>query len=139
MYKMKPEYAIGISELDEQHQKLFSLIDDAQTLLKDENILYKYDHLINILQGMRTYADKHFQTEVALMENLNYPELESHKEAHDGFCKKVDSFHLNMETISLGTQNKIIEELLDYLNQWLQVHILACDRKIADFMADATA
>ena len=39
MYKMKPEYAIGISKLDEQHQTLFSLIDDAQTLMKDENIL----------------------------------------------------------------------------------------------------
>lgn len=137
MSTMKQDYAIGVSELDEEHQNLFSLIDDAQTLLKDENILYKYDNLIKILQGLKDYADVHFETEVSLMESLNYPELKEHVEAHDGFCKQVDSFNLDMDTISLGTQDKLIEELLNYLKSWLQIHILDCDRKIALFKTKA--
>lgn len=131
MYKMNEEYSIGIPEIDEQHEKLFGLINDAQTLLKDENILYKYDRLAAILKGMKNYADRHFRTEVSLMEALAYPELESHIEAHDGFYEKVNSFHLDMETISLGTQDKIISDLLAYLESWLQVHIKDCDRRIA--------
>ncbi len=134
MYKMKPEYAIGIPRLDEQHQTLFSLIEDAQTLLRDENILYKYDKLIKILDGMKDYADKHFAEEVSLMESINYPRLQLHKAAHDGFCQKVNSFSLDMDTISLGTQDDMLLELLDYLNGWLQTHILDCDKKISRFM-----
>ena len=134
MYKMKPEYAIGISKLDEQHQTLFSLIDDAQTLMKDENILYKYDKLIKILQGLREYSEQHFNEEVSLMESINYPRLQLHIAAHEGFCKKLDSFSLDMDAISLGTQDKMLLEILDYLNEWLQIHILDCDRKIARFM-----
>ena len=134
MYKMNPEYAIGIHELDEQHQHLFALIEQAQTLLKDEHILYKYDELIKILQGMKDYADRHFHAEEALMESLNYPRYKLHLEAHEDFCKKLDSFHLDMEGISLGTQDKVLMELFDYLNHWLQVHILDCDRKIARFI-----
>ena len=54
--------------------------------------------------------------------------------AHEGFCKKLDSFSLDMDAISLGTQDKMLLEILDYLNEWLQIHILDCDRKIARFM-----
>lgn len=134
MYKMNPEYFIGISLLDEQHQTLFGLIDDAQSLLKDENILYKYDDLVKILTGLKEYTIKHFQDETAFMESINYPRLSLHLEAHDGFRSKLNNFEIDAESISLGTQDKMLLELLDYLMQWLQVHILDCDRKIALFL-----
>ena len=43
MYKMNPDYLIGNELLDSQHQFLFEMLEKAQSLLKDENILYKYD------------------------------------------------------------------------------------------------
>ena len=46
MYKMNPDYLLGYELMDTQHQYLFGLMEKAQSLLKDENILYKYDELI---------------------------------------------------------------------------------------------
>ena len=50
MYKMNPDYLIGFELMDTQHQYLFELMEKAQILLKDENILYKYDELKKILR-----------------------------------------------------------------------------------------
>ena len=52
MYKMNPDYLIGIELMDEQHQVLFELMENAQRLLKDENILYKYDDLTKIFYNI---------------------------------------------------------------------------------------
>lgn len=134
MYKMNPDYLIGIELMDEQHQVLFELMEKAQTLLKDENILYKYDDLIKILNGLKDYTMKHFSEEIELMESINYPRLELHKLAHNSFVEKLNNFEIDADKISLGTQDQMILELMDYLLDWLKVHILDCDRKVRLFM-----
>lgn len=134
MYKMNPDYFIGIELMDTQHQYLFELMEKAQTLLKDENILYKYDELIIILKGLEDYTKKHFADEIALMESLNYPRLQLHKEAHQGFIDKLNSFEIDAEKISLGTQDQMIFDLIEYLKEWLQIHILDCDKKVVRFI-----
>lgn len=134
MYKMNPDYLIGIELMDTQHQYLFELMEKAQGLLKDENILYKYDELIKILKGLNDYTQKHFKDEIALMESLNYPRLQLHIAAHQGFIDKLDSFEIDAEQISLGTQDQMIYDLMEYLKEWLQIHILDCDKKVVRFM-----
>ena len=134
MYKMNPEYLIGIDLMDEQHQVLFELMEKAQKLLKDEYILYKYDDLINILNGLKEYTHKHFTEEIEFMESVNYPDIEAHKLAHKAFVDKINAFGIDFDKISLGTQDKMIDELLNYLIQWLQEHILDCDRRVHIFM-----
>lgn len=131
---MNPDYLIGIELMDEQHQVLFELMEKAQTLLKDENILYKYDDLIKILNGLKDYTMKHFSEEIELMESINYPRLELHKLAHNSFVEKLNNFEIDADKISLGTQDQMILELMDYLLDWLKVHILDCDRKVRLFM-----
>ena len=48
MYKMNPDYFLGLELMDTQHQHLFQLMEDAQALLEDENLLYKDEELIEI-------------------------------------------------------------------------------------------
>ena len=134
MYKMNPDCLIGIELMDTQHQHLFELMEKAQNLLKDENILYKYDELIEILKGLENYTQKHFVDEIALMESLNYPRLQLHIKAHQGFIDKLNSFEIDAEKISLGTQDQMIYDLMEYLKEWLQIHILDCDRKVVRFI-----
>ncbi len=134
MYKMNPDYLIGIESIDTQHQYLFELMEKAQNLLKDENILYKYDDLITILKGLEDYSHKHFGEEIALMQSIDYPRLQLHEKAHEGFVNKLNSFEIDAEKISLGTQDQMIYDLMEYLKEWLQIHILDCDKKIARFM-----
>ena len=134
MYKMNPDYLLGLELMDTQHQYLFDLMEKAQTLLKDENILYKYEALYGILKGLENYTQKHFKDEIALMESLNYPRLHLHIAAHQGFIDKLNSFEIDAEKISLGTQDEMIYDLMEYLKEWLQVHILDCDRKVIRFI-----
>ena len=134
MYKMNPEYFIGIELMDTQHQYLFELMENAQALLKDENILYKYEELIKILKGLEDYTKKHFDDEIALMESMDYPRLHLHIAAHQGFIDKLNSFEIDAEKISLGTQDQMIYDLMEYLKEWLQIHILDCDKKVHRFM-----
>ena len=134
MYKMNPDYLLGLELMDTQHQYLFELMEKAQVLLKDENILYKYDELFKILKGLEDYTKKHFKDEIALMESLNYPRLHLHIVAHQGFIDKLNSFEIDAEKISLGTQDQIIFDLMEYLKEWLQIHILDCVRKVVRFM-----
>ena len=134
MYKMNPDYLIGNELLDSQHQFLFEMLEKAQSLLKDENILYKYDELEKILKGLYNYTKMHFDEEVNLMKSLDYPRLHLQIAAHKGFVDKLDSFKIDFEKISLGTQDQVISELIEYLIDWLQIHILDCDRKIVRFI-----
>lgn len=134
MYKMNPDYLLGLELMDTQHQYLFGLMEKAQTLLKDENILYKYDELFEILKGLEDYTQKHFKDEISLMESLNYPRLQLHIAAHEGFVEKLNSFEIDAEKISLGTQDQMLYNLMEYLKEWLQIHILDCDRKVVRFM-----
>ena len=134
MYKINPDYYIGIELMDTQHQYLFELMDHVQALLRDENILYKYEEIIRILQGLEDYTQKHFNDEIALMESLNYPRLQLHIAAHQGFIDKLHSFEIDVEQISLGTQDQLIYDLMEYLKDWLRIHILDCDKKVHRFM-----
>ena len=131
---MNPDYLLGLELMDTQHQYLFQLMENAQNLLDDENLLYKDEELIEILQGLKDYIQKHFKDEIALMESLDYPRLQLHIKAHQEFSDKVNSFEIDAEKISLRTQDKMIYDLMEYLKEWLQVHILDCDRKVVRFM-----
>ena len=134
MYKMNPDYLLGLELFDTQHQYLFELMEKAQNLLKDENILYKYDELIAILKGLEDYTQMHFEEEIALMKSLDYPRLQLHIAAHQGFIDKLDSFEIDAEKISLGTQDQMIYDLMEYLKEWLRIHILDCDKKVIRFI-----
>ena len=99
-----------------------------------ESFFYKDEELIEILQGLKDYIKKHFQDEIALMESMDYPRLQLHLKAHQEFADKVNSFEIDAEKISLRTQDKMIYDLMEYLKEWLQIHILDCDRKVIRFM-----
>lgn len=129
MYKMKPEYLLGIKVIDEQHTMLFDLTDQAYRLLKDDNILYKDEKLAKIILGIEEFAQKHFDEEEAYMEKSGYAAIEEHRELHRIFSKKVREFERSVKDLSLETQDDIILSLLDYLVLWLEKHIYVEDRK----------
>ena len=126
-YPMSDEYITGVPLLDEQHGQLYSLTDQARKLLKDENMLYKFDELKEILQGLRSYTLSHFTDEENFMAKASYEQLEEHQRLHQSFIDRLDQADEEVSRISLGTQDSILLELLDYLNEWLLQHIQNVD------------
>ncbi|NLL79186.1 MAG: hemerythrin family protein [Clostridiales bacterium] len=128
-YEMKQEYFLGIEKIDTQHARLLELMDEAHSLLKDENKLYKCADIRKILAGIKEYVNFHFTDEEQYMQEIGYTGLEEHKKLHQAFAIKVDEFDVHVSNLSLGTQDGMILELLDYLKAWIQEHICEEDRK----------
>ena len=49
MYKMKDEFKTNIEIIDQQHEKLFEITNEAYMLLTNNFKLDKYDEIVGIL------------------------------------------------------------------------------------------
>ena len=132
MDTISSEYLTGIAVLDEQHKQLFRLTDQAQTLLKDQNMLYKFDELKDILKGIREYTLSHFAEEETYMKSAAYPKLEEHLALHRQFMEDLTHIDEEAARVSLGTQDSILAELMNYLTEWLQRHIMLIDKAMVE-------
>lgn len=129
MYEMKPEYYTGIELIDEEHQKLFDYANEAYELLREDFTPDKYDNIAKILEDLREYTKKHFSDEEAYMESIQYKRLFTQKIQHQQFIEKLDQFDLAQVNES-EDQDSRIQEILDFLTNWLVDHILHVDGQI---------
>ncbi len=129
MYEMKDEFKTNIQFIDEQHEKLFEIADNAYMLLTDNFTLDKYDKIMDIIDELKDYTKFHFDAEEKYMESINYKKLFSQKVSHEAFIKKLNEF--NLKDID-ENQDATIRELLKFLNDWLIEHILHSDKLIAE-------
>ena len=72
MYQFTEDCLIGISQIDDEHRKLFSLINEAASLPVDARTAKT---VTSILNHLTTYAATHFAHEEAYMAELRDPEL----------------------------------------------------------------
>ena len=54
------------------------------------------------------------------------------------FVQKLEEFTDRVSKLSLGTQDAMIQDLFEYLQQWLQDHIKVEDMKYAGFAMEKT-
>jgi len=122
------EFGVGVARIDEQHQRLFSLIDAFyQALGKGD----AKSGLGALLAGLLDYTQYHFSTEEALMRRWAYPSLAAHEEQHQAFVAKVkdmaDRFSAGQLVLSL--------EATGFIRSWLSSHILVTDKELGRFLA----
>ena len=129
MYEMKPEYLTNIPLIDEEHQQLFDYANQVYDLLHQEFIADKYDNIADILGKLRDYTKKHFADEEAYMESIQYKRLFSQKIQHNAFIQKLEEWDLESIDGS-DNQDETIQEMLNFLTDWLIHHILELDIQI---------
>lgn len=117
-------YSVGVKELDEQHKKMFKMLDD---LFESIDTVVDSQTVSNVLSRLREYALEHFETEERYMSECGYPDIENHKWTHEQFRMKVD------DLCSDGTARpeQVLTDILNFLYEWLTNHILSCDKKYA--------
>ncbi len=124
------KYHTGIELVDSEHQRLFEIIADANRVIHAELMHDKYDEIVRILSELREYTEVHFGDEEEYMESINYPDLPKQKMAHTVFVEKLAEIDLDSMD---DNQQSYLEELIDFLLNWLSVHILSMDKKIGEF------
>ena len=121
------EYLTGISFIDTEHKELFRIIGEVYRVIEDEFIADKYDEIVHLLEELRDYTKFHFADEEKYMEDIGYAGLEAQKRAHDAFIARLED--MDMEHID-EHQQETLEELMEFLTDWLVNHILHTDKKI---------
>ncbi len=98
---------IGNAELNEQHKKLFTLI----------NALDAKRTCGTTLKELLDYVVMHFKTEEDLFAKAGWSESAAHKETHDKFVQDA------LALTSVGDAE------MQFIKQWLITHICASDMK----------
>jgi len=123
----KDSYSIGMDLIDTQHKHLFDIGNQAYELLKNGLKIDKYDEIVLIIEDLANYTKYHFKCEEEYMIKINYSRYEIQKKEHTDFIKKIDGIQLhNIDE----NQQKYIEELLNFVFNWVLEHILKEDKLI---------
>lgn len=122
--------SVGIEEIDAQHKTLVALINR----LYDETIAHqaKPEVLEEILHELIEYTIIHFSVEESLFRIFHYPAAELHTQHHQALKHQVLELQ---QKIKRGEVN-VNTEMLLFLKNWLQHHILEEDKQYTPFLLE---
>ena len=127
MILWKDEYKIGLDLVDDQHKRLFEIAGEIYDLVRLNEEMDKFDEIVEVIQELKDYTVFHFEAEEAYMLEIKYPKFFSHKVLHQEFIQKVNS--VNITSLD-EDQTKYLFEMLTFVLDWLQNHILKIDTEI---------
>ncbi|MCX6135362.1 MAG: bacteriohemerythrin [Ignavibacteriales bacterium] len=124
----KNEYNVDVSLLDQQHKKLFGLIEELRLNLVERT---QYRNLDDVVAALGQYAEAHFLSEERLMHQSGYPDYANHKLAHESMIGRIQQYQ---REVNHGNSS-VAEELHAYLISWWSNHILGIDRRYCSHFA----
>ncbi|WP_373478403.1 bacteriohemerythrin [Geminocystis sp.] len=123
------EYITGETIIDEQHQYLFSVINE----LHDAMIEGKGQQILGeILNKLASYTVKHFETEEQIMKQYEYPDFVCHKEKHDQLKDAVFTLKKQWE----NKEQFLTVKVSQFMTEWLIHHIKGEDLKVMNYIRD---
>ena len=131
MFKWKEDFSVNIENIDEQHKELFRIGNFLYEIVSIKDGVDRYDEIIEALHKLGDYAVYHFTFEEKMMEDNGYPKFEQHKRQHDSFISKVKS--IDEEEID-ERQKKIGMDLIIFIANWIENHILKTDMEYKEFL-----
>jgi hemerythrin-like metal-binding protein len=128
IFPWRDEFSVGIPEIDAQHKRMVGFINDLQAAMLSRQ---GDDVLRTMFEVLTEYAGTHFDLEERLMSQAGYPALARHRKEHKRFARKVvalrDKYRRSRLSISV--------EVLDFLRQWLDSHIMEYDHAYIGWLA----
>ena len=126
----KEEYNIGVDTIDQEHQRLFKIINRLFAFQEEEkDSQWACQEGIKFFKG---HTMKHFADEEAYMESIGYKGLEQHRRIHQSFRTNTLPA-LEQELEQTGYSQEAMEHFLGVCAGWLIGHTLTEeDLKIND-------
>ena len=124
----KPEYSVGVKEIDAQHQRLVELINQTyDSVYKNSS----KDETLKIVQAVLDHGILHFKTEEKYFDKFHYPLAEEHKKEHVKLLANASSFKTKIND-SVDYKKETMN-FLDFLEDWLVDHMMVQDKKYSVF------
>ena len=122
LFEWTPEYSVSVLRFDSEHKKLFELVNelnDAMSAGRGRAMVAR------VLQELTDYTRRHFAGEEAAMRRAGYQGLEAHVAEHRALTEQVAKYY---EEWAANASTSPVD-LLFFLRDWLQKHILETDHK----------
>lgn len=123
------EYSVQIASLDNQHKKLFALVNEMHGAMKSGK---GKEILAKVFNELITYTKTHFSAEEQLMTTHRYPGYLMHKNEHDTLTRQV----IEMQQKLNDGKAVMSVEVMEFLKNWLSHHILENDKKYSQFFRE---
>jgi len=123
--KWTPDLSLDHSLIDEQHQKLFDIVN-----LLIKNIGIDQEFIKKTLIELKTYSELHFSEEEAILADRNYPKLEDHKFEHRFFIRRITSFCKEV----VEENNELSGKMLEFLADWVKHHTFEEDQDYKKYL-----
>lgn len=117
----KVEYETGIEDIDNDHRKLFGILNGFYNQLLEGKA---QSASLDLFDEMVHYTQYHFKKEESFLVNVNYPLLDEHIVQHRTFEAKLLEVKRNLKD---GAIEVSPTELLSILTDWLLTHIMGTD------------
>ena len=127
MFRWTRDYAVGIREIDEEHQRLFGLAESLhKAMLEGKGTAT----LANLHGDLLHYTGYHFAHEEHLMQRIGYPGYRQHCQEHENLRSRVRTIQ---DRLASGEITMTIE-VMQFLRNWLDRHITISDHRIGSYM-----
>ena len=127
------EFNVGIEKIDHQHKELFDRINVLLVAMREGK---GKTEVINALNFLEEYVQKHFSEEEALQKSNNYPKHSIQHEQHEEFKKELIKIREKCEKGGLSTS--IVLELQKRMTDWWRDHIITLDKDMGKFINSKT-
>jgi hemerythrin len=124
-----PKYSVNNVIIDAQHDDFFSIFNRIVDLYEKGS-----NDVNSILGELVNLVSKQFHEEHLLMRNTNYPGFLKHSEEHDILFEALHRFLNRHEK----HDEHLVYDLLHFLNNWIDFHILKTDLKYREYPAHAS-
>lgn len=128
MFEWKDIYSVKVAAMDNQHKKLFELVNELHNAMSQG---HGKDKAGEVLKRLIDYTVTHFSSEEKLMESHRFPGLVAHRAEHKALTDKVLAFKKEFDA---GTSN-VTPQLMTFLQQWLRNHIQSVDKQYGEFLS----
>jgi hemerythrin len=116
-----------LEEMKSEHEQLFQTVDRIRDALSAEDVNAVKRHLMEL----QIYQQSHFDHEVGLMEQYEYPHIKDHKKTHENLNEALHGLN---RVINLENLQRLNGELAVYLDKSLK-HVIEVDRPFQEFLS----
>jgi hemerythrin len=124
-----PSLAVGVPEIDAQHQELFRRAERFITALRGGDRA----EVSSLVRYLSEYVAEHFSAEERFMHEIGFPGLDEQREAHQFFRDDLAAMLADFER--KGATPLVALSIHNWLSDWLRRHVGGLDVEIGRFVA----
>lgn len=125
--KWSEVFSVGITEMDKQHKYLLGIVNQFSEAMQSKS----HELIIReLLPGLLSAAQKHFEDEEQIMREVEYPEIGPHRVLHLYLVEQLG----NMTTRLQEGKVVPIYSFVPFLEEWLIQHVQQEDKRLGDYI-----